>query len=371
MTRTTLRTCLRTSVVAIGAAALAAGTLAPVSAATAGAREEKRAVQWLAGELGTDDLMFNEQFAFTDVGLSIDTGLALLGAGRKGALARDIAAAAAGEVESYTRGGDFDPGAVYAGATAKLAAYTVLTGGDPTDVGGTDLLAQLEDVTTDEGPSAGRIADQSAFGDFGNSIGQAFAAVALSRSGSEEARAAVSFLLEQQCADGYFRLPFTADAAAEDQSCDAAGGRPSVDTTGLVVTQLLQVEGFGKKVRRAIASASTWLAATQRDNGSFPTGVEGEGSNANSTGLAGWALAEVGSCGEARQAARWLKKLQVAPKHSETQLDEEIGAIAFNRAAFRAGKQEGITTESRDQWRRATAQATPLLQYLSKATCQQ
>ena len=367
MTRTTLRA----TVVALTASALAVGTVSsiPASAAPAGAVEEKRAVQWLTGELGPDGLMVNEEFAFTDVGLSIDAGLALLGAGRKGAVARDIATAAAGEVESYTQGGEFDPGAVYAGATAKLAAYTVLTGGDPTDVGGTDLVAQLEGVTADAGPSAGRIADQSDFGDFANTIGQAFAATALSRAGSSEAGAAVEFLLAQQCADGYFRLPFTADAAAEDQSCDADGGRPSVDTTGLVVTQLLQVEGFEDEVVPAVTRAARWLASNQQDNGSFSTGVEGESSNSNSTGLAGWALAEVGSCGKARKAARWVKKLQVAPKHSETQLDGEIGAIAFDRAAFRAGKDDGITTGSRDQWRRATAQATPVLENLSKATC--
>ncbi|CAB4728166.1 unannotated protein [freshwater metagenome] len=363
MTRTTLRA----TFVALTASALAVSAIAPASAARAGAAEEKRAVQWLAGELGPDGLMVNEEFAFTDVGLSIDAGLALLGAGRKGAVARDIATAAAGEVESYTQGGEFDPGAVYAGATAKLAAYTVLTGGDPTDVGGTDLVAQLEGVTADAGPSAGRIADQSDFGDFANTIGQAFAATALSRAGSSEAGAAVEFLLAQQCADGYFRLSFTADAAAEDQSCDADGGQPSVDTTALVLSQLLEVRGVGSEASLAISRAAGWLESMQAENGSFPTGVEGEASNSNSTGLAGWALAEVGSCGKARKAARWVKRLQVAPKHSETPLDQEIGAIAFDRAAFRAGKADGIT--DRDQWRRATAQATAVLENLSKATC--
>ena len=367
MTRTTLRA----TFVALTASALAVGTLAvgsaPALAARAGAAEEKRAVQWLAAELGPEDLLVNEQFDFTDVGLSIDAGLAMLGSGRKGAVARDIAAAAAGEVEAYTRGGDFDPGAVYAGATAKLAAYTVMTGGDPTDVGGTDLLAQLEGVTADAGPSAGRIADQSGFGDFANTIGQAFAATALSRAGSPEAAAAVDFLLAQQCADGYFRLPFTADAAAPDQSCDAAGGQPSVDTTGLVLLQLVEVKGFGAKVRRATSAATTWLASVQSGNGAFGTGVDGEGANSNSTGLAGWALAELGSCGKARKAARWVADLQV--DDTEGPLAAERGAIAFDRAAMDAGRTDGITTETRDQWRRATAQATALLENLSKATC--
>lgn len=363
-------TILRGAVALTGTAALALGTIAPAEAARAGVREEKKAVQWLAGELGEGDLLVNEQYDFTDVGLSIDAGLALKGAERKGAVARGIAAAAAEQVTSYTQGGEFDEGAVYAGATAKLAAYTVLTGGDATDVGGTDLVAQLEGVTTDEGPSAGRIVDQSAYGDYANTIGQSFAAVALSRAGSAEADAAVSFLLQQQCEEGYFRLPLTADAEAEDQTCDGAEGQPSVDTTALVLNQLLEVEG-GADVTAAVDAAAAWLGSVQKDNGSFGTGVDGEGANTNSTGLAGWALGAVGSCGKARKAARWVKKFQVASKHSETQLDQEIGAIAFDRAAFKAGKADGITVETRDQWRRAATQAAPSLENLSKATCKQ
>ena len=259
---------------------------------------------------------------------------------------------------------------VVAVGSALRSIASLLVGGDATDVDGTDLVAQLEGVTTDEGPSAGRIVDQSAFGDYANTIGQAFAAVALSRSGSDEAGGAVSFLLQQQCEAGYFRLPLTADADAEDQSCDAAEGQPSVDTTALVLNQLLELDAT-EDVTAAIDAAAAWLGGLQKDNGSFGTGVQGEGSNTNSTGLAGWALASVGSCGKARQAARWVKKLQVAGKHSDTALADEVGAIAFNRAAFTAGKTEGITVETRDQWRRAATQAAPSLQNLSKATCKQ
>ena len=363
-------TILRGAVALTGTAALALGTVAPADAARAGVREEKKAVQWLAGELGEGDLLVNEQYDFTDVGLSLDAGFALKGAGRKGAVARDIATAAAGQVASYTQGGEFDEGAVYAGATAKLAAFTLLVGGDATDVDGTDLVAQLEGVTTDEGPSAGRIVDQSAYGDYANTIGQAFAAVALSRSGSAEGGSAVSFLLQQQCEAGYFRLPLTADTDAADQSCDGAEGQPSVDTTALVLNQLLELDAT-EDVTAAVDAAAAWLGELQKDNGSFGTGVEGEGSNTNSTGLAGWALASVGSCGKARKAARWVKKLQVAGKHSDTALADEVGAIAFNRAAFTTGKSEGITASANDQWRRAATQAAPSLQNLSKATCKQ
>ena len=69
------------------------------------------------------------------------------------------------------------------------------------------------------------------------------AAQALEAVGSEQAAPVTSYLLQQQCEEGYFRLPLTADAAAEDQTCDGAEGQPSVDTTALVLNQLLEIDG--------------------------------------------------------------------------------------------------------------------------------
>ena len=49
-----------------------------------------------------------------------------------------------------------------------------------------------------------------------------------------------------------------------------------------------------------------------------------------------------------------------------TPLAGQRGAIAYDHAALKYAKSHGITGPNRDQWRRATAQAAPGLQYLSR-----
>ncbi len=138
--------------------------------------------------------------------------------------------------------------------------------------------------------------------------------------------------------------------------------------TALALLSLVEIEAPSAKVRSAIKRAGSWLARTQQDDGSFGGGdPTTAGSNANSTGLSGWALGEVGSCTKARQAARWVKRLQAGAK--DEALAPDKGAIAYNRRAFRTGKKDGIEVLARDQFRRATAQAAPALENLRKAQC--
>ena len=54
-----------------------------------------------------------------------------------------------------------------------------------------------------------------------------------------------------------------------------------------------------------------------------------------------------------------------------TALAGEKGAIAYDRAAWRLGEEEGITVAAQDQWRRASTQAAPALLNLRKVTCKQ
>ena len=63
-----------------------------------------------------------------------------------------------------------------------------------------------------------------------------------------------------------------------------------------------------------------------------------------------------------------MRDLQVPPS-AGAPLDEEVGAIAYNRAAYTAGTSGGIDDTERDQWRRTTAQAAPGLRYLRVANC--
>ena len=189
--------------------------------------------------------------------------------------------------------------------------------------------------------------------------------------GASKAGAATTYLLKQQCAAGFFRLNFAAPTATK-QGCDAGAATtsaPDTDVTALAVLNLQALPRKSKVVRAAIADATGWLKRTQKRDGSFGGGPATKGSNTNSTGLAGWALGTAGACTRASKAAAWVRDLQVRGTVAGTPFAGQKGAIAYNAAAYRAGQRDGITVQSQDQWRRATAQAAPALANLRTSAC--
>ena len=313
--------------------------------------------RWLAKQID-DGLVHNDQYDFDDYGLSIDVGNALHELGRTKD-ARTVRRALAANIGSYTTGADFGSSDVYAGAVAKAAAFAQTTGADARDFGGVDLIARLGRRIASSAPIAGRLQDKGV-DDYANVIGQAFAVDALTTAGSRKAMRATRFLLAQQCEAGYFRLNFTADKTVADQTCDggkrATTSAPDTDATALAVIALLENPKRSRAVADAIEAALTWLVRTQARNGSFGGGPSTERANANSTGLAAWALGSAGSCDRASKAARWLRRLVVSGVAGEN------GAVAYDKNAL-AGAQDGISVEERDQFVRSTAQAAPALQY--------
>ena len=147
-----------------------------------------------------------------------------------------------------------------------------------------DLVTQLEGRVAAAAPITGRIED--AFdptdefgGDFANVIGQAYAAQALALAGSAKAGAATAFLLQQQCAKGYFRQYFTTDKTRPDQSCQGAPRAErgaSTDATALAVLALQDVKGA--KAKAAVKKAVAWLEDTQLGDGAFTDTGKAEGS---------------------------------------------------------------------------------------------
>ncbi len=325
---------------------------------------------WLSSQL-TKNLVHNDQYQFDDYGLSVDVALGLDAAGKKETLVRQITKAVAKNVAFYTSGGPLD---TYAGATAKALVLAVERDKNPRSFGGTNLVSQLEGRVATAAPIAGRIQDaydpSSAFGgDFANVIGQAYAAAGLSAVKSPRAASVVSFLLQQQCGKGFFRLNFTKSTSAADQSC---GGAPKsqraadTDATAIAVLALLDVKGA--KAKAAVKRAVGWLGGKQLMNGSFGGGTSTETPNTNSTGLAGWALGEVGSTKRAARAAAWVRTLQVGGVNPcMGKLTKATGAIAYDYDAFDAGEAKGIKKKTSDQWRRASAQALPVLRWAHKA----
>ncbi|GEP36806.1 hypothetical protein NPS01_04690 [Nocardioides psychrotolerans] len=363
---------LRRTVGLLATPALALGALAALPAAPSYAAEDPAPVTagaaWLETQL-TDGLVFNPNFGgFDDYGLSIDVALGLDAIGGHDPAVQAVTDAIAANLSSYTSYPTGDSTHVLAGSMGKALALATSAGRDGNAFGGTDLVADLEAQVATEALIDGRIQDtfdgtQPFEADFSNTIGQAFAVQGLDAEASALVDPATDFLLAQQCTEGFFRLNFAA-ADAPLQACDAdPEAAPDTDVTALAVIAL-QSQTDDTDVQAAVTRATDWLAGAQRDNGSFGGGTSTEAPNTNSTGLAGWALGTEGDTARAAEAATWVRRLQAddtAPCASG--LTPDNGAIAYDAAARNTARGEGITDAVEDQFRRASAQALPGLQW--------
>ncbi len=347
-------TALVSAALALSLVALAGG-----AEAASGPTPADHAGSWLSGQL-THGLIHNGQYDFDDYGLTADTAFALRAVGGQPQALRQIRHALSAHVDDYTT---FQTDA-YAGPTAKLLVLAQQTGGHARDFGGVNLVRRTVQRVSTTAPTRGRIEDRSSFGDNANAIGQIFAVRGLLEAGSPRAASALRFLLEQQCGRGFFRLDFNSDKTAAQQGCTPKSP-PDTDVTALAVIELGAFRPHHAALRRALAGAVTWLQRHQSANGSFGGGPTTSAANSNSTGLAGWALGESGRCTAASAAATWISKRQVRGPLAGTPLAGQRGAIAYDGAAMRAAEKDGITKTTRDQWRRATAQAAPALRYLA------
>jgi hypothetical protein len=357
---------LRTAGALLAASTLAVTVLGqPAIAAPAPAKTDDGPItlagSWLKREL-TGGLMVGD--GFTDYGLTIDAGLALDQAGDKLGVTA-INTALQPKINEYIAGDAFgDAGSTYAGATAKAATFARVAGANPTSYGGVNLVTRLEERVSATAPIVGRLEDKSSFGDFANVIGQGYAVRALTEARSKRAADATAFLLAQQCTSGFFRESFTKDKTATAQGCveGQADSAASLDATALAVVNLVESGSHDKAVAAAVAKAGTWLATQQKASGAF-SGA-GVGLNTNSTGLAGWALGLLKNREAATKAAVWVRKQQPIEKNKcRSALTKETGAIAYQPQAVKDARNDGITDEAADQWRRATAQAMAVLQW--------
>lgn len=350
------------ALIAVPALALGGIVASPtaVQAAPATAPADRTAA-WLANQL-TDGVIHNDQYDFDDVGLSIDTGLAADALGESAVVSK-VAAGVSAQVGGYVGDGTTES---YAGALGKAATFAEVAGRDPRAFGGIDLITRLEQRVTASGAAAGRVVDASEFGDYANTLSQSFAVQALEGASSASAAPALAFLLDQQCDPGYFRLSLSA-ADAADQGCDSAaatGSEPSVDATATALRVLLALDTDDDAVNAAIDSAIDWLVSKQNTDGSFGSDAAITTANANSTGLAGWALGLADQGTPARKAAVWLRAHQVVNAGAcVAYRTADTGAIAYDDMALAglAGKRIGAVKQ--DQFRRATAQALPALAY--------
>ena len=316
-----------------------------------------RGVAWLIRELRHGRLP--GPVGGTDWGLTADALFALHAAGVGRDAARTVASALAHHVDDYIGPHLYDdPRARLAGPTAKTLLAAVVAGRDPHDFGGSDMRREvLALLQGPHGAQPGRLSDRRTDSDSSNTFSQAIGVIGLVRTGGVP-RPAVRFLLDQQCRAGWFRM-FTDDRRGCDRGRAHGTASPDVDGTAMAVQAMISarragVGGLDRPVERALA----WLVREQRGDGSFVGGSATTGANANSTGLAAQALAAGGRSGPAARAARWLRSVQLnAERVRGTPAAGEQGAVGYDRAAVRTARDDGLTSTSRDQWRRSTAQA--------------
>ena len=349
----------------LAAVALAATALAQPAAAATPAQAADAAGDWIAAEVPV--ALAAGDFAYYP-GQLIDAGLGLVATDHLAdaqQVGDDLAPALVTTAEyeyGYVKATEYDfethanlGTGLYANPTAKAAAFTERIGQDPaTQYDDVDLIAQLEALTND---TTGRIEDVSSYGDYGNTIGQAFAVEALAGAASSETAAATAALLDQQCGPGFFPLDL-------DQTCPASQGQP--DVTALVVISLVESGITTPAVTAAIDDAADWLESLQLANGSFPGEGGAAGANTNGTGLGGWALGEAGRTTAAAKAAAWTRALQVSDAGACAS-QAPTGAIAYDAADFASGRANGLGT-ARNKWRIASYQAAPLLNWAPAAT---
>ena len=248
------------------------------------------AAGWLALEL-VDGERLEGDFG-PDVGLTADAVFALAAAG---VAEQQLLAAIdwlSTQAPGYTQGVPFvEDDAVFAGATAKLILALLVDDRDARDVGGIDLVTQLEEREQDVGRFTDDFVTDDGPQDFSSTLTQSLAVLALHREeDAAPSSAAVGFLLDQQCEDGGFRA-----------SPDADDCTSSVDTTGFAVQALVAVND--EATTTAAVAAAAWLVQAQDPGGAY---ASGDGLNANSTALAALALElapEVAGGQEAREAA--------------------------------------------------------------------
>ncbi len=377
------------ALVASSVLAVTGVTLIPAPAQAAGTDPRPLSIgaDWLAGELVNGLLPGDFGPLY---GTSIDAALSLKLAGGHMADVDAVGAAIASQVKAYTEfaydyDSDFPADGITehyegqsAGGTAKALVLGQALSTPTTTMDGIDLVARLKSFVATTAPIEGRLvglstkdgADDPA-SEYTNVVGQALGVAGLFAAGADEADPALTFLLKQQCAAGYFRLDFNFDKTAEDQTCDGANPQFSPadpDVTAQVV-RLLQPQAAGNAtVETALEKAEDWLIARQLPDGSFIGGTSTAVPNANSTGLIGGALGLRGETAAATKAAIWVRAHQADELTAcANALSTETGAIAYNDQALATGRATGIGSGAQ-QWRIAAAQALPVLAYAPSGT---
>jgi Prenyltransferase and squalene oxidase repeat len=254
------------------------------------------ATAYLDAQLTAGDFVSSDGLGDPDYNLTAELGIALAATGGDDtALARIVSYLAANIDDAvYPNGASAPPDPT---AVGNIALLTEVTGGDPRDVGGRDLIAAL---TGNVCAAAGSGGECTGPGDFYGALSpfaQATGILVLARAGVAVPQAAVTRLTGMQCSDG----GFPGSMISPGDFCD-----PENDMTGLAVQALT---ALGGQTGVLAAAKSALLAAQQADGGFLPyTGATD--SDTQTSALDAQALSLLGEDGAAQQALAFADSRQ-------------------------------------------------------------
>jgi hypothetical protein len=263
------------------AAAVLALVLASAAPATASASAGSKASEWLASQLrSTSEGSYCELFGEESVGETIECTLAFKAAGasfnpQREATYRWALANASRYVGSESC--EATSKALSAGAVAKLALGVEAESGNPENVAGRNLIADLKCLQVPSGTEAGRFSDKNQE-DFSNVSGQSLAIIALKAceanctgkpSLTSWIEAGARYLRSQQCnaskpksLNGAFRStmglpPSTCNSEPPFENESENGDAVEVDSTATAIQALL-ANGTSES-KTAARAALKWL----------------------------------------------------------------------------------------------------------------
>lgn len=206
-----------------------------------------------------------------DFGGTADVAIALAAEGHHDTALQQVLTYLAAHVADYAdpAGAASFPGP-FGGALGKLAVLAEITGQDPDNFGGFDLLKSLTDHVCTAADTTGGCTAAGDFYQAFSSISQSLGVLALARAGQTVPASAATRLESLQCPDG----GFSSELITTGKTCTS-----DVDTTGFAVQALALLPSAGDAMGRAV----NFLRAGQQPDGGW-TGTAGE--NSNSTALA-------------------------------------------------------------------------------------
>ncbi|MFI9192310.1 prenyltransferase/squalene oxidase repeat-containing protein [Streptomyces californicus] len=267
----------------------------------AGKIDVPAAGRWVSAQLRDGTAVVDEGSESPNDLLTTEALYALAAANGKGAALDKVAAHLTTRVVpyAYPNGTDVAPDAT---AAARLALAAVITGRDPHDVGGRDLLGDLVKHVCPAGPDAGSPTPGcTGKGDFHgatNTDGQALSVLALLRGAVEPPAATVTRLAQQACPNGSVSSTFIRPG----ENCT---GDPM--STALVAPVLKAVGGHDA----AVTKARTYLRKAQSETGAFLAYEGAPAASVTTTAYAAQALRALGETKAADAAVAWLSREQL------------------------------------------------------------